>query len=57
MDVFGRRAGADMAEAVRQGRFDVQKFMDVFNDKNGDNIKKAAACGILAFKKPVVSSR
>ncbi len=42
MEVFGKRAGADMAEAVRQGRFDVGAFMDTFNDKNGDSIRKAA---------------
>jgi TP901 family phage tail tape measure protein len=43
MDVFGKRAGADMAEAVRQGRFDVERFMRIFRDqKNGDSIRKAA---------------
>jgi TP901 family phage tail tape measure protein len=42
MEVFGKRAGADMAEAVRQGRFDVGGFMATFNDKNGDSIRKAA---------------
>ena len=43
METFGKRAGADMLEAVRQGRFNVQRFMDVFNDgKNGDSIRKAA---------------
>jgi TP901 family phage tail tape measure protein len=43
MDVFGRRAGADMAEAVRQGRFDVERFMRIFRDqKNGDSIRKAS---------------
>ena len=40
--LFGKRAFSDMAEAVRQGRFDVDRFMEVFNDKKGDNIRKAA---------------
>ena len=42
MDVFGKRAGADMAEAVRQGRFNVEDFMAVFNNNKGDSIRKAA---------------
>lgn len=41
-EVFGSRAGADMAEAIRQGRFEVDKFMRIFNDKKGDTIRKAA---------------
>lgn len=35
MDTFGKRAGADMAEAIRQGRFDVEDLLDTF--RNGDD--------------------
>jgi TP901 family phage tail tape measure protein len=42
MDVFGKRAGADMAEAISQGRFEVDKFLNLFRDNKGDTIKKAA---------------
>jgi len=40
MDVFGKRAGADMAEAIRQGRFDLDSYVSTF--KNGsDSIRKS----------------
>jgi len=42
MDVFGKRAGADMAEAIKQGRFEVDKFLRIFRDNQGDTIRKAA---------------
>jgi TP901 family phage tail tape measure protein len=42
MDVFGKRAGADMLEAVSQGRFEIDKFMDTFNDSRGDSIPKTS---------------
>jgi len=42
MDVFGKRAGADMAEAIRQGRFELDKFLRIFRDNKGDTIGKAA---------------
>ena len=32
MDVFGRRAGADMAEAIKQGRFSLDDMVKVFED-------------------------
>lgn len=32
MAVFGRRAGADMKEAIEQGRFEVDKFLDVMEN-------------------------
>jgi TP901 family phage tail tape measure protein len=35
MDVFGKRAGADMAEAVNQGRFELDKFLGVMNNGQG----------------------
>jgi TP901 family phage tail tape measure protein len=35
MDVFGKRAGADMAEAVSQGRFELDKFLKVMNNGQG----------------------
>lgn len=35
MDVFGRRAGADMAEAIKQGRFEFDDLVDVM--KNGED--------------------
>lgn len=41
MDVFGKRAGADMAEAVKQGRFNVGSFIQTFN-KGRDTIRKTA---------------
>lgn len=34
MDTFGKRAGADMAEAIRQGRFEVDDLLKTF--KSGD---------------------
>lgn len=34
MEVFGKRAGADMAEAIRQGRFEVDDMLATF--RNGD---------------------
>ena len=40
MQVFGKRAGADMAEAIKQGRFDLDQFLKVFRE--GDSINKAA---------------
>ena len=43
MDVFGKRAGADMAEAIKQGRFELDKFLKIFRDNQGDSINKAAA--------------
>ena len=41
-EVFGTRAGADMAEAIKQGRFEVDKYLKIFRDNKGDSIKKAA---------------
>lgn len=41
MDVFGKRAGADMAEAVKQGRFNLDSFVGTFR-KGKDTIDKAA---------------
>jgi len=35
MDVFGKRAGADMAEAIRQGRFEVDDMLKVFRNGEG----------------------
>ena len=35
MEVFGKRAGADMAEAIKQGRFEVDDMLDTF--RNGDD--------------------
>jgi len=32
MSVFGKRAGADMAEAIKQGRFEVSDYVDVFRN-------------------------
>lgn len=40
MEVFGRRAGADMAEAIRQGRFEVDSMFKTFRS-GGDTIDKA----------------
>lgn len=40
MEVFGKRAGADMAEAIRQGRFEVDEMFKTFA-RNGDTISKA----------------
>jgi TP901 family phage tail tape measure protein len=41
MQVFGKRAGADMAEAIKQGRFNLKAYIDEF--RNGqDTINKAA---------------
>lgn len=42
MDVFGKRAGADMAEAIGQGRFELDKFLNLFGNQKGDTIRKAA---------------
>jgi TP901 family phage tail tape measure protein len=42
MDVFGKRAGSDMAEAIKQGRFEVDKYLKVFRDNKGDSIRRAA---------------
>ena len=42
MDVFGKRAGADMAEAIKQGRFELVRFLRIFRDDQGDSIRKAA---------------
>lgn len=41
MDVFGKRAGADMAEAVKQGRFNLGSFEKTFR-KGRDTIQKTA---------------
>lgn len=35
MEVFGKRAGADMAEAIKQGRFEVDDMLNTF--RNGDD--------------------
>lgn len=41
MEVFGKRAGADMAEAISQGRFELDDMIKVF--RNGDgSISKAS---------------
>lgn len=40
MDVFGRRAGADMAEAISQGRFELGDMLDVFHN-GSDTILQA----------------
>jgi TP901 family phage tail tape measure protein len=40
MQVFGKRAGADMAEAIKQGRFNLDEYLKVF--RKGDTINKAA---------------
>ena len=68
MDFFGRRAGADMVEAISQGRLSVGDMMDVF--KNGtDTISKAGEetltfsdkmsilknRGMLALEKPATA--
>ena len=42
MDVFGKRAGADMAEAIKQGRFELDRFLKIFRDDQGDTIRGAA---------------
>lgn len=42
MDVFGKRAGADMAEAIKQGRFEVDAYLKLFRNNQGDTIRKAA---------------
>ena len=39
MDVFGKRAGADLAEAVRQGRFNLESYIKTFRDGK-DDLKK-----------------
>jgi len=41
MDVFGKRAGADMAEAIKQGRFNLKDFIDEFKNGN-DTIDKTS---------------
>lgn len=41
MEVFGKRAGADMAEAIKQGRFSLEDMTDVMNGGKG-SIDKAA---------------
>ena len=41
MDVFGKRAGADMAEAIKQGRFNLDAFIKQFN-QGSDTIEKTA---------------
>ena len=40
MDVFGKRAGADMAEAIKQGRFEIDDMLDTFN-KGSDTIRQS----------------
>ncbi|MEX1142325.1 MAG: phage tail tape measure protein [Thermoleophilaceae bacterium] len=40
LDIFGQRAGADMVEAVRQGRFDIEKFTRTVA-RGDDTIMKA----------------
>lgn len=40
MDVFGKRAGSDMAEAIKQGRFEVDDLIRVM-EKGRDTIRKA----------------
>lgn len=40
MEVFGKRAGADMAEAIKQGRFEVEDMLKTFRNGN-DTIRKA----------------
>jgi TP901 family phage tail tape measure protein len=40
MEVFGKRAGADMAEAIKQGRFNLDEFLKAF--ERGDTINKTA---------------
>ena len=42
MDVFGKRAGADMAEAIRQGRFELERYLRIFSDKRRDGIRQTA---------------
>ena len=39
MDVFGKRAGADMAEAIKQGRFNLDSFIKTFRS-GSDTIAK-----------------
>lgn len=41
MDVFGKRAGADMAEAIKQGRFNLGAYIKEFADGN-ETIRKSA---------------
>ena len=41
MDVFGKRAGADLAEAVKQGRFNLESFIKTFRDGE-DTLQKSA---------------
>lgn len=41
MDVFGKRAGADMAEAIKQGRFNLAAYIKEFESGN-DAIMKSA---------------
>ncbi len=41
MDFFGKRAGADMVEAISQGRLNLEDMLDVF-DNGGDTINGAA---------------
>jgi len=41
MDVFGKRAGADMAEAIKQGRFNLSAYIKEFESGN-DAIMKSA---------------
>jgi TP901 family phage tail tape measure protein len=41
MGIFGARAGADMVEAIRQGRFSIEDFTEALAD-NGETIEQAA---------------
>lgn len=41
-EIFGRRAGADMAEAIRQGRFSLGEFNETLGETRGTVLETAA---------------
>jgi hypothetical protein len=43
MDVFGARAGPDMAAAIREGRFEFEDLLEVLGDSEGAIMDTAAA--------------
>jgi phage-related minor tail protein len=57
MDVFGRRAGPDMAAAIREGRFSIQEYLDVIENADGAILGTAEASRTMGERMQLMGQR
>lgn len=57
MDVFGARAGPDMAAAIREGRFEFEDLLKTLDDSQGAILDTAAATADFGERWTVISNK